>query len=72
MIAPIHSLARALQGEIADIRAKELDRHLPLLFLQKFVQADGERIDFFARGAAGYPDANGSFAIRALAQQRSR
>ena len=57
----VHVDARAgpVQGGVVDVGGQDLDGGVEIAFAEEFQQADGQRIDLFAGGAACHPDADG-------------
>src|SRR5438874_1590157 len=51
--------ARALQGDVDDVGAKDLNGHGDADFAQQLMHEDRNRVRFFSRSTTGYPHAEG-------------
>src|SRR2546430_1850465 len=65
----VPTLPRQIDRLLVDVRGEHLHVRRPLDPRHVFAQQDGDRVSFFARGAAGHPDAQwraGVFAAEEL------
>ena len=70
-VVDVKSGPGAFERRLVDVRCENLDRHLLRSRGQEFQQADRQRIDFLAAGAAGDPDPNRSI-LRSTREKRRK